>query len=129
MLEVRRRLSASKCWMYDPVLTPLEVEVLASLGVDMIPDNEEGKRLVTKPTVFIMPHCPMQLYNNVVWANWGKPLANVVVVGNSFQSYDDNVGGAARTTKLACLLQALPLVHEVPLPAPDNLFMAFNNTR
>ncbi|KAK3753267.1 hypothetical protein QZH41_015210, partial [Actinostola sp. cb2023] len=48
----------------------------------------EAKRSVSQPTLFYMPHCSKLLYNNVLWANWGPSLKNVVIFGNGFSSYE-----------------------------------------
>lgn len=57
---------------FEPLMTPLEQMILEQQfhNVHIISNNERGKRHVTKPTLFYMPHCPMRLYNNVLWANW-----------------------------------------------------------
>ncbi|XP_060048588.1 SRR1-like protein isoform X2 [Erinaceus europaeus] len=60
-----------RCWVYDPVFSPREVAVLQALGVNVLNENEEGKRGVwLEPTVFYMPHCGTALYNNLLWRNW-----------------------------------------------------------
>jgi len=47
--------------------------------------KQEGKRTVTKPTLFYMPHCGKALYNNLLWANWHiDKLKYVTILGNSF---------------------------------------------
>lgn len=75
--------------VFDPVMNDMDTAILASLGC-RIPENEQGKRCCygagrelgqeegdgkrrrTRPTLFFMPHCPIRLYSNVLWANWSS---------------------------------------------------------
>ncbi|KAJ8042630.1 SRR1-like protein [Holothuria leucospilota] len=50
---------------------------------------QEGKRHCTQPTLFFMPHCGKPLYNNLLWANWGHTLNNLIILGNRFSSFLD----------------------------------------
>ena len=47
---------------------------------------QEGKRAICQPTLFYMPHCGKPLYNNLLWANWGMQLNQLVIIGNSFSN-------------------------------------------
>ena len=45
-------------------------------------------------TFFYMPHCPMRLYSNVLWANWKEDIimnGRMVIFGNSFRAYDERI--------------------------------------
>eukprot|EP00850_Spirogloea_muscicola_P021665 SM000257S08649 [mRNA] locus=s257:28303:30207:- [translate_table: standard] len=61
--------AASPVWVYDPVLTALERTAMQCLGCECLPHNEEGLRRAERPTVFYMPHCEVELYENVLLAN------------------------------------------------------------
>jgi len=73
-----------EAWIYDPVMTVEEVRIcrdVLKLGVFL--ENTAGKihnREGTR-TIYYMPHCPYQLYCNVLWANWFE-LEHVYIVGN-----------------------------------------------
>ena len=80
--------------VFDPVLSADEHKLLqGEFYCEPISHNESGARGVSgEPnsiTVFFMPHCPFSLYCNVLRANWGEDLSRVVIVGNSFSSYDE----------------------------------------
>jgi len=107
----------------------VESRVLKALGLIVVDTNEVGKRSVRVPTLFYMIHCPMQLYNNVVWANWGSSLRNVAIVGNSFATYNEVLDSTKRQQDLACVIAALPWSDEKKLEVPEDLFYSFNNTR
>lgn len=88
---------------YEPVMTPMEHLVFQTHYTDSISIltiNERGKRIISKPTLFYMPHCPLRLYNNVIWANWENILSTsttiqndsipkILFFGNSFYAYQD----------------------------------------
>lgn len=74
--------------VFDPVLSATETRVLEALGCSVLSVNEQGRRQATKPTLFYMPHCEAQLYDNLLQANWAGELLNrIVLFGNSFQEY------------------------------------------
>lgn len=72
--------------VFDPLFNSTEVEVLNQSGFKIIAENEEGKRVVeqNRVTLVFLPHCPKQLTNNFLWANWNKNLRNCILLCNSF---------------------------------------------
>ena len=104
-----------KMLFFEPLMTDLERTILKDvLFVDIIETNERGKRQAAsngKRTLFYMPHCPMRLYCNVLWANWGELLwsGNVVVYGNNFHGYDDRIlSNEGRTDPANAVLKIIP---------------------
>jgi hypothetical protein len=100
---------------FEPLMTDLERTILNDvLHVDVIDTNERGKRQAASSdgrTLFYMPHCPMRLYSNVLWANWGEPLWNgsVAIYGNNFHGYDDRIlGKEERTDPTNAVLRIMP---------------------
>ncbi|XP_022764778.1 protein SENSITIVITY TO RED LIGHT REDUCED 1-like [Durio zibethinus] len=78
--------------VFDPVLSATESQVLESLGCSVLSVNEQGRRQAKKPTLFFMPHCEAELYNNLLQANWGvESLNRVALFGNSFETYEQHV--------------------------------------
>ncbi|KAI9087365.1 hypothetical protein K1719_030685 [Acacia pycnantha] len=74
--------------VFDPILSTIEIQVLESLGCTVLSINEHGRRQTQKPTIFFMPHCDVDLYNNLLEANWEPNLlSNVIIFGNSFDTY------------------------------------------
>lgn len=67
--------------------------------------NEGGARRVSEPTFFYLPHCEGVLCDALLGANWSPPvgdsnggsngggggggLPSVVILGNSFRTYQD----------------------------------------
>lgn len=50
---------------------------------------QECKRKITKPTVIFMLHCGKAMYENMIKANWGIGLQNLLIIGNTFSSYTE----------------------------------------
>lgn len=75
---------------FDPVFSPRDHAILPLLGIDIIKENENGKRIATQPTLFFMPHCESDLTENLLAANIAsKTLENVIIIGNSFAKYHE----------------------------------------
>ena len=85
LLALLKTSSAAQGLVFDPVLTQCEKEILTTLGLETASENLEGRYPVDCATLFYLPHCPKQLTNNVLWANW-ESLHNVVIIGNSFNT-------------------------------------------
>ena len=74
--------------VYDPVLRGEERELLDEMGFNCLVENEACKRVVHRPTVFFMPHCDKVLYDNLLSVNVkAGTQGNVIIIGNSFESY------------------------------------------
>ncbi|KAL2320093.1 hypothetical protein Fmac_029062 [Flemingia macrophylla] len=77
--------------VFDPVLSATESRILEALGCSVMSINEHGRREALKPTLFFMPHCEAELYNNLLQANWKLDLLkNIVLIGNSFETYEQH---------------------------------------
>lgn len=78
--------------VFDPVLSATESQVLEDLGCSVLSLNEQGRREAKKSTLFFMPHCEAELYNNLLQANWGvESLNRIALFGNSFETYEQHV--------------------------------------
>ena len=111
---------------FEPFIVPIEREVLLHFDVKIIDKNEQGKRKINTDnrnseilkdcTLFYMPHCPMRLYSNVLWANWSEELIfnRILLLGNSFKAYDDRIVSSSRKLgdKTNALFPLLPFIHE-----------------
>ena len=106
ILNLKSDLAIENVFYYDPCTTGLEAEVLKEFQIQVIPENERGHRLVCVPTLFYMPHCPQQLYSNVLVSNW-KSLENVIFFGNSLQAYGVRQVGTALEKGIEVLLPFL----------------------
>ena len=88
VLTVSTFLKGSRVSVFDPAHSDLERAVLGLLGLEALDTNCEGRFEVHDDPVqlFYLPHCPKQLSNNLLWANWSaEKLQKLVLVGNSFK--------------------------------------------
>ncbi|XP_055381289.1 SRR1-like protein isoform X2 [Condylostylus longicornis] len=69
---------------YDPVLTEHEKIFLTSKNIKITPENYEGFYSIDSSTLVCLPHCPVELTNNILWQNWSpNSLSKIVLLCNS----------------------------------------------
>ncbi|XP_037339196.1 SRR1-like protein [Pungitius pungitius] len=117
------------CSVYDPAFSSGEKAVLGELGLTVLTENEEGKRLATKPTLFYLMHCGKALYNNLLWKNWSvRCLPLVILIGNGFNGMMDRTVEREFKRDYRYITEALSLCEERPLPCPSRLIDVFSDT-
>jgi hypothetical protein len=156
-LALRRAWKISECYYLDPCMTAVEREVLVDQGVKILGNQQGRQSFLNEPEadldsadcniLFFMPHCPKQLYENVVWAHFGQ-LSRVLILGNSLRNYVDALETGRRdgpdlpaapppASPRGSYLEAVyPIAREVPLrleagrlkSAAGNLEGALNDT-
>ena len=50
---------------------------------------QECRRKIAKPSIIFMLHCGKAMYENLIKANWGLGLQNLLIIGNAFSSYTE----------------------------------------
>lgn len=137
--------------VFDPVISLAESRVLTALGCSVLTVNEQGRRQALRPTMFFMPHCDAELYENLLEANWRHDLlSNMTLFGNSFEAYEEHVS-ECKILRLADsrkhILAIRQFVKELPIdsrkqivalrqfvkersidPFSDDLFRAFHGS-
>lgn len=120
--------------VFDPIISFTESKVLESLGCSVLSVNEHGQRQVSKPTLFFMPHCDAQLYDNLLLANLrADSLNQIILFGNSFSEYEriesfcqisDTLAGSK---KQIYAIRRLFKEYAIISAISDDYFRAFNN--
>ena len=97
---------------FDPCTTDDERRFLREqFEIYVLPSNDKGHYVAaTMDTIFLMPHCPAQLYENVVWSNYHN-LQQIVLIGNSLP----NLAARSSAVELLCLRTLIPNLKETPL--------------
>ncbi|KAM8760562.1 SRR1-like protein [Acanthopagrus schlegelii] len=117
------------CCVYDPVFSSGERDVLGELGLTVLTENEEGKRLATKPTLFYLMHCGKALYNNLLWKNWStQHLPLMIIIGNGFSGMRDRTIEREFKRDYGYITQAVSVCEERQLPCPSRLIDVFSDT-
>ncbi|XP_064650010.1 SRR1-like protein [Lineus longissimus] len=130
LLELKERQCAeSSCYCYDPHFKLSDCHILRQFGSDVIDRNEEGKRPITRPTIFFMPHCGKALYNNLLWANWETDeLSKLFIIGNSFSAMNERLPQRIFEKEYHFIFKILPLVLEEPFLLTPHTETAFSDT-
>jgi len=120
--------------IFDPHLTESEVDFAASflgyVGTSRsLKDNCEGRYKATARTLVFMPHCPKQLTNNLLYANWTpQQLRHLVIFCNSFDrlaiSQPERI---LREQGATLILKVAPICKEIPVENDFRLTDVFND--
>ena len=95
LVGLAKTLGVGRVTVHDPAFSSFERSFLESEGFEVDPVNREGRLSVGEDrhpgtTLFFLPHCPKQLTNNLLWANWSPDSLNkVVVLANSFAGINE----------------------------------------
>ncbi|XP_076063870.1 SRR1-like protein isoform X3 [Oratosquilla oratoria] len=129
LLLIKDALDSPPTEVYDPVFSKADKHVLKEFGLNVSEENEEGKRRITCPTLFYMPHCGKALYNNLLWANWTlSSLANCIIIGNSFATTVQNVPKNVMEQRYWYIDKAVAHCCEVPMESLVSQNDVFNDT-
>jgi len=81
------QIPEERAFVNDPIFFCGEVELLRRLKLEVISENLECKLKCQVPTTVFLPHCPKQLTNNLLYANWSpEGLSRLSLISNSFSS-------------------------------------------
>ncbi|XP_035235669.1 SRR1-like protein [Anguilla anguilla] len=123
------RIPPVQCSVFDPVFSPAEHEVLQALGFTVLTENEEGKRPVSRPTLFYLIHCGKALYNNLLWRNWSpQALPWLTIVGNSFHGIQERMVQRDLQRDYSFISDVICACEETALPCSPRFLDVFNDT-
>ncbi|KAF8352287.1 SRR1-domain-containing protein [Amanita rubescens] len=124
LLIERHRIS-----IYDPIFSEQDLSLLHGLELTVLSTNENGLYPVDAPTIVYMPHCDMELYENLLRANW-KPhidALKLLFIANQLSDYIDNNPLQVLKDKAPYLVDVVPLLQDCALPVSKTWPTAFNN--
>lgn len=130
LLCLRDLYSNAKTIVYDPIFNVNDRSILNALDFNVLYNNVEGKYCVKEKstTLFYLPHCPKQLTNNLLWANWGIQLSNCVIVANSFTKIIESNTKRHISQNAEYVLNISPYVTELAIVNSFKYFDIFNDT-
>lgn len=119
----------SQVYVYDPVFSSVEIELLDRFGCNVINVNEEGKRKIRENTTLVyMPHCSVHLINNFLYANWcGERLNKCILLTNSFSIVADSAKRTNKANSIDYILRIQPYISETVLTNDFAHEEAFND--
>ena len=118
LLRIRDTLGVDRVRIYDPACDAIDEEFQRQIGLEVMDEAEAEASWQhcavdsRKPsTLFYMPHCDRALYESVLLRSSARNgqqdpalLRDVIIFGNSFDSYRTRVGDAAVRTDSPFLL-------------------------
>ncbi|XP_057665906.1 SRR1-like protein [Diorhabda carinulata] len=115
---------------YDPIFTEKDKELLSKFEVNVLSENLEGKFHLSghETVLFYLPHCPKQLTNNLLWANWGLNLANCIIISNSFTNIIESNSSAHLVLNAYYISKIQPYVLELAIINSFKYYEIFNDT-
>ena len=71
--------------IFDPLMNGSDHLICKHFEIHLLQTNMKGNITGNDKnhTIFYAPHCPKQLYNNVLWCNWSH-LNTISIIGNRF---------------------------------------------
>lgn len=110
--------SAAPLAVHDPALCAEDVALLSQAGCRLLGAAEAAAAHAVDDCALlvVMPHCPRELYEAVLRANWrAVALRRLYLLGNSFAAYAerDSGGLVARAAAFCAETLLLPLVDNV----------------
>ncbi|KAF7304668.1 Translation machinery-associated protein 20 [Mycena kentingensis (nom. inval.)] len=113
--------------LYDPVFSQEDETLFGELGMRLLADNKDGSYPLDAPTILWMPHCDLELYENVLSANWSHDkLAFMTLIANRLGDYVDSNPMARLQKRAPRLVRIADVLECRPLPAPSAWTTAFN---
>ncbi|KAL1206651.1 Protein SENSITIVITY TO RED LIGHT REDUCED 1 [Cardamine amara subsp. amara] len=112
--------------VFDPVLSATETSVRQSLGCTVLSVNEEARRKVVMPTLFYMPFCIYDLYDNLLQANLRmNSLSKMAIFGSSLSlsSFRHHLIQTTRLILAAGIITSEFAIHDTD----DDYNAAFHN--
>nr|CAG4642856.1 EOG090X0FII [Evadne anonyx] len=79
--------------VFDPIFNEIDKKIISDLKLVLSTENCEGKKKQSSSdvTLFFFPHCPRELSNNLLYANWDPYLLpNCIIYANSFEKVRTN---------------------------------------
>lgn len=115
--------------IYDPVLTPVDLSLLNEFEISLLIENLEGKyKVCGRNVLFYLPHCPKQLSNNLLWANWGLNLSHCIIIANSFNTIIEQSTSSVLKNSAEYVSKICPYTLELPVINSFKYFEIFNDT-
>lgn len=115
--------------VFDPLFDSTEITILRKFNFEVIQENEEGKRQIepNQTSLIYLPHCPKQLTNNFLWANWNINLRNCIIINNSFSKIVESHSEKTLLESAGYIKKIHEYTEEIALENSYDLLSVFND--
>ncbi|KAJ6546516.1 SRR1-domain-containing protein [Mycena vulgaris] len=119
----------AKVSVYDPVFSEEDDALFEELQIRVLHENKASYRRIARTGLALMqmPHCDLDLYENVLRANWSRErLPYVILISNRLGDYIDSNPRHKLETRAPCLLRVEQVMACNLLPVSVACITAFN---
>eukprot|EP00088_Acartia_fossae_P062843 TRINITY_DN7617_c0_g1_i2.p1 TRINITY_DN7617_c0_g1~~TRINITY_DN7617_c0_g1_i2.p1 ORF type:complete len:260 (-),score=23.58 TRINITY_DN7617_c0_g1_i2:229-1008(-) len=105
-------------FIYDPIHCEAEKTLLSKIGFTVLTENSQCDISFSKKSLVVLPHCPKELTNNLLYANYkAKTTSNLVLMSNSISNVllRTNPQEAKQLCNVMILADQYKLVNEYPI--------------
>ena len=95
-IKTSLKVDESRIFLSDPAFYKDEIDLLKEeYKLNVITENIECHQPCETPSLVILPHCPKQMTNNLLYSNWNpKLLKNLSIIGNSITNIVSNINSS-----------------------------------
>ena len=98
--------------VFDPQFEDMDVALVQRQRAKLPLENNCGAYQLSEPTLVYMPHCPKELYEALLRANWRKEaLERIILCGNELSLYSTDMSA------FPCLERIAPYTYAYPVPS------------
>jgi hypothetical protein len=118
-------------YFFDPLCTAFEQDFLISQNIQVLKQDDQGKRNIPIASLIFMPHCPAFLYDNLLAVNPDclVPGSPTVLIGNSIYNFCDSISLSHPVDALHAKVDLLEEeCLQVDVEQPSEFEKAFNDT-
>ncbi|KAK0483465.1 SRR1-domain-containing protein [Armillaria novae-zelandiae] len=117
-------IDCSRVSLYDPVFTEEDLCFFEEQKLKVL--CEKKGYAIDSPTLVYMPHCDMELHEDILKDN--STVRNAILICNRLGDYVESNPSHKLEARVPCLCRIVPFLVSVSLP-PSNVWpAAFNNT-
>ncbi|KAG7452665.1 SRR1-domain-containing protein [Guyanagaster necrorhizus] len=119
-------IDRSRVSLYDPVFTEEDLCYFEEQKLNVFQNNESEGYAIKSPTLLYMPHCDMELHEEILKHN--STLRNVVLICNRLGDYVESNPSRELEARVPYLCRIVPFLISVSFPPSHVWPAAFNNT-
>ncbi|KAF8507276.1 hypothetical protein JB92DRAFT_723419 [Gautieria morchelliformis] len=121
-------IAPNRIEFFDPHFTQEDIQGLLVMGFNVLAENKHGKYTVKGRTMLFMPHCGVELYENILRQNWtANDVQRLLLVGNVLQEYETMTPRWKLEHRMPCLSRICKYLSCDLIPPMETLPLAFNN--